>query len=118
MHSKTQLALIDILDAIVSAEAFLKGLSFESFAASRLHFFAATRALEIISEASRRLAPDFRDERPQLPWRKIMGAGNVYRHNYDNVQESMVWSAIKNDLPLLRAAVEDALEDRPSPHRS
>jgi uncharacterized protein with HEPN domain len=115
MHSRTQLALIDILDAIMSAEGFLEGLSFEAFAASRLHFFAATRALEIVSEASRRLAPDFRDERPHLPWRKIMGAGNIYRHDYDNVQESMVWSAIKNDLPPLRAAVEDALKEPPSP---
>ena len=44
-----------------------------------------------------------------------MGAGNVYRHDYDNVQESMIWAAIKNDLPPLRAAVEDALKEPPSP---
>ena len=67
MHSKTQLALIDILDAIKSAEGFLEGLSFEAFAASRLHFFAATRALEIVSEASRRLAPDFRENAHTSP---------------------------------------------------
>ena len=27
---------------------------------------------------------------PELPWRAIMGVGNVYRHNYDDVEEDYV----------------------------
>lgn len=111
MHFKTRLALIDIRDAIASAESFLAEMPLEDFMASELHFFAATRALEIISEASRRLSTEFRDRHPRLPWKRIMGAGNVYRHDYQNIEETMIWSAIKNDLPPLRAVVEQALTE-------
>jgi uncharacterized protein with HEPN domain len=31
-----------------------------------------------------------RDRHPELPWRAIMGIGNVYRHNYDNVAELLL----------------------------
>ena len=50
---RVRLALYDIRDNILSAHGFVTGLSYEAFKDSRLHFFAATRALEIISEASR-----------------------------------------------------------------
>ena len=67
------------------------GLSFEAFKEDRKTFYAVTRALEIISEAARRLPDELRARHPELPWRAIMGAGNVYRHNYDNVLETYVW---------------------------
>jgi uncharacterized protein with HEPN domain len=78
----------------------------ESFTASRLHYFAATRALEIISEASRRLPDELRARHPHLPWRAIRDAGNIYRHHYDNVEESIVWKTVQEDLPVLLAAIE------------
>jgi len=81
-------ALLDIRDNILFAQAFVAGLDEKAFIVSRLHFYAATRALEIISEASRRLPDAIRDRHPQLPWRSIRDAGNLYRHHYDNVMES------------------------------
>ncbi len=39
--------------------------------------YAVKRALEIISEAARRLPTEVRDCHPQLPWLAIMGVGNV-----------------------------------------
>lgn len=44
-----KLALYDIRDNILLAQRFVSGAAFEEFAESRLHFYAATRALEIIS---------------------------------------------------------------------
>ncbi|MEF3366401.1 HepT-like ribonuclease domain-containing protein [Methylocystis sp. 9N] len=63
---------------------------FRAFATDRRAFYAVTRALEIISEAARRLPQDLRDRHPHLPWRAIMGAGNVYRRDYDNIAEEFV----------------------------
>jgi uncharacterized protein with HEPN domain len=53
-------ALYDIRDNILLAQRFVLGLTFDSFKDSRMHVYATTRALEIISEASRRLPDDFR----------------------------------------------------------
>ncbi len=64
---------------------FIEGLTPESFAVDRLRLYATTRALEIISEASRRLPEDFRLKYPFLDWRAIRDAGNFYRHSYAHV---------------------------------
>lgn len=86
MHSESvKLALYDIRDNVLLAREFVEGLACEGFSDSRLHIYAVTRALEIISEASRRLPEDLRDRHPELPWRSIRDVGNFYRHQYDNV---------------------------------
>jgi hypothetical protein len=46
-----------------AAQAFI----FESFLADIKSFYAATRCLEIISEASRRLSPAFKEQFPEIP---------------------------------------------------
>jgi uncharacterized protein with HEPN domain len=114
MHSDpVRLALFDIRDCILSAHDFTKGFSYEAFKESRLHFFAVTRALEIISEASRRLPDELRNRHPELPWREIRDAGNMYRHSYDNVVESIVWKTVQQDLAPLLAVVLAEIEALP-----
>lgn len=105
-------ALLDIRDNIFLARDFVAGLDLPAFQQSRLHVYAATRTIEIISEASRRLPDDLRARHPHLPWRAIRDAGNFYRHQYDNVLESYVWTTIHVDLPSLLVAVEQELRAR------
>jgi len=106
MLSDTALAaLCDIRDNAIYAKEFVSGLTFDEFKHDRMRFYAVTRALEIVSEAARRLPPELRDRHPELPWRAIMGVGNVYRHNYDNVVEDYVWRTVHESLPALAAAV-------------
>ena len=92
---KTRYALLDIPDNILWAQQFVQGLTFEAFKASRLHFYATTRAIEIISEASRRLPDELLARHPGLPWRAIRDVGNFYRHAYDNVLEDRVWRTVR-----------------------
>ncbi len=45
-----------------------------------------------------------------------MGIGNVLRHNYDNVVETIVWDTVQEHLATLLAVVTaeiDALEGKP-----
>lgn len=108
--------LYDIRDNILLVQGFVAGLSLETFSESRLHFYAATRALEIISEASRRLPDALRERHSHLPWRAIRDVGNFYRHQYDNVAESYVWATVHEQLPPLLAAVLEeiaAIDDAP-----
>jgi uncharacterized protein with HEPN domain len=109
--NKAAMALFDIRDNALYARQFAEGFSFEAFKEDRKTFYAVTRALEIISEAARRLPDDLRDRHPTLPWRAIMGAGNVYRHNYDNVLETYVWGTLHDRLPELVAVVLQEIEN-------
>ena len=101
--------LLDIRDNIRLARAFVEGVDFEAFRDNQLLFYAVTRALEIISEASRRLPDDMKARHPNIPWVEMAGAGNVYRHDYEDVRQLLVWGTVQNRLPALLAAVEQEL---------
>jgi uncharacterized protein with HEPN domain len=86
--------------AVHAAEArlFVSGMTAEQFSEDRRTFHAVTRCLEIISEASRRLSDGLKARHPKIPWRDMAGAGNVYRHDYDNVAASFVYKTVTQDL--------------------
>ena len=107
LSNRARLALTDIRDNIRFAEQFAAGLSVEALKADRRTLYAVTRCLEIISEAARRLPQSLRNRHPELPWRAITGAGNVYRH--DNVAEEIVWRTLQHNLVPLLAAAEREL---------
>jgi uncharacterized protein with HEPN domain len=110
MPSKSRPALEDIRDNILLAQRIVEGVRFEQFEKDRILFYAATRCLEIVSEASRRLPQDLRERHPALPWREIRDAGNFYRHQYGNIAEARVWRTIGQSLPALLAAVTFELD--------
>lgn len=68
-----------------------------------------TRALEIISEASRRLPEDFKARNSSIDWVAIAAAGNVYRHEYEAVDDALLWHTAKHSLDALDVAVREEL---------
>lgn len=102
--------LIDIRHNIYLARSFVEGLSYESFRDSAIAFYAVTRALEIISEASRRLPADLKARHPDIPWDDMAGAGNVHRHNYEDVQHRLVWGTVQARFPALLTAIEQEID--------
>ena len=101
--------LREILHHIDLAEKFGHGRNFENFRDNLMPLYAVTRCLEIISEASRRLSAELKARQPQIPWREMAAAGNFYRHKYEDVLPRRVWKTLSEDLPPLRAAVEQEL---------
>ena len=112
MHSERERsALLDILGNITLAENFTKDQSFESFRGDLMRLYAVTRCLEIISEASRRLSQPLKQRHPGISWRQMAGAGNIYRHEYDEVAAHRVWDTVQLALPPPRGVVEQELGD-------
>ncbi|MBW0002467.1 MAG: DUF86 domain-containing protein [Hyphomicrobiales bacterium] len=105
LFDRARLALYDVRDNVALAQRFVQGLSFKDFLNDQKTFYAVTRALEIVSEAARRLPADLRERHPELPWRAILGIGNVYGHNYDNVAEEIVWHTVQKGLEPLLAVI-------------
>lgn len=106
---KALLALFDIRDNGKLAQNFVAGMSFDEFERDRRTFYAVMRALEIVSKAAGRLAPEVRGRHADLPWRKIIGVGSVYRHNYENVAAQQVWMTVRDYLPPLLSAIDDEI---------
>ncbi len=113
MTSKEQLAWRAIQDNVRLAQDFVGGLTAEAFGDDRMRFYAVTRCLEIISEASRHLGTGQQARFPHLPWRQIQDSGNVFRHRYQHVAESQVWMTVTMRLPQMLVAADEALGDTP-----
>jgi uncharacterized protein with HEPN domain len=97
--------LSDIHHHIAMAEGFVAGMGYEAFKDDNLRLYAVTRCLEIISEASRRLPDELKSRHPSIAWREMAAAGNVYRHEYEDVAARRVWRTLTHDLPLLRGVI-------------
>ena len=102
-------ALRDIQYHIGLAIEFVAGFDRDQFKNDLRTVYAVTRCLEIVSEASRRLTDDLKARHPAIPWKQIAGAGNVYRHDYEDVAAHLVWDTVHRALPALRIAIDDEI---------
>jgi uncharacterized protein with HEPN domain len=41
----------------------------------------------------------------EVRWKDIAGIGNILRHDYQRVDASIIWNAVKDDLPPLKEAL-------------
>jgi uncharacterized protein with HEPN domain len=102
--------LRDILDNIDAIRSFAAGMDFSAFTRDRRTVYATTRALEIVSEASRRLPEDLKGRHPEIDWAAVAAAGNVYRHEYEAVDEAQLWQTVQHGLDALREAAAAEFE--------
>ena len=61
---------------------------------------------EEVKKVEKRLGMEFLDQRPEIPWKEIMGMRNHIAHGYFDINELYVFSVIKNDLDPLLQAIE------------
>jgi uncharacterized protein with HEPN domain len=67
------------------------------------------RAATPDQEASRRLPDELKARHPSIQWRDMAAAGNIYRHEYEDVAVRGVWDTLRHHLPPLRVAIEQEL---------
>jgi uncharacterized protein with HEPN domain len=109
LSSSPRQCLVDILENIGHIEGFLKDMGPLEIHKDQKTIFACQYALLVISEAAKRLGPEGERLCPGMPWRDIRGIGNQLRHAYDNLNAMMIWKVYQDDLPVLKAAVTQAL---------
>jgi len=110
-------ALIDIVENIRLAQQFVGGLDYEAFLEDRRTLYAVIRCLEIVSEASRRLPDEIKTRDPEIPCRDIAAAGNIYRHQYEDVTEQRIWRTLQQYAPSLQRVAEHELSKLPDIER-
>ena len=108
---ETRHGLDDMLAAIDGIMAATAGKTFVEYAGSWLLKRAVERGIEIISEASRVLPPEVQTLRPEVPWARVRGIGNVLRHEYHSLSDPVIWGVVIDELPQLRKAVVAIMAD-------
>ena len=106
MARKVGHAVHDILEAIDRVDEITRGKSVAEFEASWQLRWLVQRAIEVISEASRAIPDDLANTRPEIPWRKVRGIGNVLRHDYEGLSDRIIWNVVVDELPRLKIAIQ------------
>lgn len=92
-------------------EQFTLDMNIDAFRNDPKTVAAVERKLQIISEAAIRLGSRAEERAPGPAWREIRGMGNWLRHQYERIELPVIWKTVIADLPVLRAAVQRALEE-------
>lgn len=74
-------------------------------------YLAIRHALGIVGEAANQVSPATRAELTDVPWRDVISMRHRLYHGYRHVEADVIVSTVRNHLPSLVEALEDALKD-------
>ena len=103
----------DMLDHIEIVEGLISGRDVASYANEPLVRLALERCIEIVSEASRQIPEELKQRHPQIPWRNIRDVGNILRHGYSFVDNTIIWGIATKSLPELKPVLQVILTQMP-----
>lgn len=110
MTDRAIFRLQDMRQSINDIRALLQGRSFEMMSSDRPARAAFERFLEILSEASRSVPEEWKDEvAPGVPWRRVADLGNHIRHAYHKIDAEILWNIYESELDALEQAVDGML---------
>ncbi len=112
MIKRSQKAFVrDILESIQRVDLYVGGMSKDDFRKNGATQDAAVRRIEIIGEAAKNIAADFKKDHEEIPWKDICGMRDVLTHDYFGLNFEKVWKTIKEDLPELKKNIKAILEE-------
>lgn len=102
----------DILERIVLIEEFTRDGKI-AFLNSRMIQESVARCFEIIGEIIKRLDETIISQYPNVDWKGLAGFRDVLIHQYDKIDIELVWEFFEDDIPPLKQAMLDFLNQKP-----
>ena len=85
------------------------GLSQAQFEQNEILIDSVLFRLIQISENAERLTYEFKESHSNIPWHAIRGLRNRIVHEYGNVDLTVIYNTVINDLPILLKEIEKIL---------
>lgn len=104
--------LHDILNAVNVAQEVLQNVSIEDYCQNptlQPARFACERAVEIVSEASRHIPDELKQHFLHISWQAVASIGNKLRHEYNRLDDRIIYEVITRHFPVLEEAVKQML---------
>lgn len=105
----SQLRIRHILKAILDIQTFTQGITFEDFKNDLKAYYACLYQFAVIGEAVVHMDPDILASF-EYPWYKVRSFRNFIMHEYQAIDEKVVWDTIEQELPEFRKLMERILE--------
>ena len=75
----------------------------------QLNFNACQILLLVIGEECKKIEPDLKNEKPEIPWHLVSGLRNRIAHDYRSIDPNVSFDIIKNYLPDLKEGLVEML---------
>ena len=99
--NQDQSYLLDIAKFCKTIIRLTQTMTEAEFYADERTQLAVLYEITIIGEVVKRLSSEFRNDHPQIQWRKIAGMRDRLVHDYDEVSIDLVWATIQTNIPEL-----------------
>jgi uncharacterized protein with HEPN domain len=101
-HRSIELLIEDLWEAVEKVERYTVGFDHDSFVQDEKTIDSVVRNFEIIGEAANKLPPEFRENHPDVQWKKILGLRHRIVHDYFDIDVEIIWQIIEKDIPALK----------------
>lgn len=115
VNRSVRIRLLDILAAIDETAEILDAADFANYQTSLITRRAVERCIEIISEAVRHIPDDMTSRFAEIPWQDIRVIGNRLRHDYQRVDDLVMWRTATRSLPELRVVIATMIAEVDKP---
>ncbi|MEM6353878.1 MAG: HepT-like ribonuclease domain-containing protein [Cyanobacteria bacterium P01_D01_bin.14] len=99
-----------MVKASQNIRTFTEALSFEDYAADIVLVSAVERQFEILGEAARRVSEELKAEHSDITWQKIIDLRNVIIHQYERIDQDIIWNIIFVELPRLEERLRNIVK--------
>ena len=103
-----------IIDLSARAVQEYEALNGEVLPNDDLRYFGLIRLIQTVGEACRKISRELQDVSPQVAWSEIIGFRNVLVHDYDEIDEEIIWRVLADELPMLHQQITDILATLPT----
>lgn len=103
--------LDDMITCCSRAASYIEGMTPEQFLEDQRTIDAVVRNLEIVGEASKKIADQTKERYSDVEWKGIAGFRDIAIHAYSTIDMMTEWDIAQSHAPQLKTQLENILAE-------
>ncbi|MDR1703572.1 MAG: DUF86 domain-containing protein [Clostridiales bacterium] len=100
-----------MMDDVLDILRFVEEINnFDDFIANKLYHKAIVMSILNIGELVKHLPPEFKATHDTIDWKRIAGMRNYMAHEYNMINNDMLWETVMNSIPKLADFLQEQLK--------
>lgn len=105
MQTADRVRLEHILEACQKVDELIEGYSRTGFEDDYRTYAAVIKTIEMIGESANKISLEFKEQHPEIPWRRMVSTRNRLIHVYWAIDFDILWTIATAQIPILREQI-------------